>query len=196
MIHTFIIVLALALTPQNMEQERIGVGVSISYGSLQDFSYSFGGGVDILFITGEKLGGALGFSILKSEGVSLCREVMPGAELQSSISSKYMSFTGFGVDYLFYQKRLSPFAGAGINWVYYHEQSKSVYTVPGYIITCWNNYNANGYSFSGVLGLRYIINPNLSIESRVDAYFGNFYYPALEKDIRVKGIFFTLGCRI
>lgn len=196
MIHTFIIVMAMVLTPQTIEQERIGVEVSISYGSLKDFPYSFGGGIDILFITGEKLGGSLGFSIVKSKGESLYKVVMPGAELQSSISSKYMSFTGFNINYLFYQKRIAPFAGAGINWVYYHEQSKSVYTVPGYIITCWNNYNADGYSFSGVLGLRYIINPHLSIEPRVDVYFGNFYYPALEKDIRVKGIFFTLGCRI
>jgi hypothetical protein len=196
MVHTFIIMIAMVLTPPTIEQERVGVEVSISYGALKDFPHSIGGGTDILFITGEKLGGSLGFSILKSEGESLCREIMQGAELQSSTSSKYISFVGFYIDYLFYQKKLSPFAGAGINWVYYHEQSKSVYTVPGYIITCWNNYNANGYSFSGVLGLRYIINPHLSFEPKVEMHFGNFYYPALEENIGVKGIFFTLGCRI
>jgi len=178
------------------EHERIGAEVSLSYAGIKDFPPSIGGGIDIIFITGEKLGGSLGFEILKNKGESFYKKNLPGTELESALSSRYITITGFELDYILVQKKLSPFTGFGIHWLYFHEQSKYVYTSPGWIITEWRNYEGNGYCIKPTLGVRYISSPSFAAEGRMEVLLGSFFYPPLNRRIEIKGININLGIRL
>ncbi len=196
MIPSIILAVSFIFSAPSIEEERLGMEISLSYAKLRDFPQSFGGGIGIIFVTGEKLGASIGFTVLKNKGESLYKVPLAGTELISSISSKYLTLTGFELNYILKEKNLSPFAGASINWVYFHEQSKSVYYAPGWKITSWDNYRGNGYCFTVVFGLRYILKPSLSIENKVTVLKGNFYYPVLKNKIDIQGLSITVGVRV
>jgi len=193
---SFFISLSLIFCTPIIEQERIGIEVSPSCALLKDFSPSIGGGIDIIFITGEKLGGSLGITILKNKGNSLFTEQLPGTQLVSAESSKYITLTGFELNYLFIERRVSPFLGVSINWLYFHEQSKSIYESPGWKITSWNNYRGNGFCLNGGIGIRYILKPTLTVETSIETLWGKFHYPPLNTDIEIKGISISIGLRV
>lgn len=196
MITSIFISVSIIFSTPFVEKERLGIEPSFSYALLKDFPPSVGGGIDIIFVTGEKLGASLGFGILRNKGESLYKEPLPGTELVSAISSKYITLTGFELNYALKVRRVSPFAGMGIKWVYYHEQSKNVYYAPGWKITSWDNYRGNGYCYVIIIGLRYVLRPSLSIENKIKALKGNFYYPPLNKKIDIEGLSFSLGIRL
>lgn len=179
----------------SIEKERIGTEISISYALLKDFPQSIGAGVDIIFVTAERLGASLGFTTLRSKGESLFKELLPGTELRSSTSSKYITLIGFELNYTLKQKKLSPFTGIGLSWLYFHEQSKYVYYAPGWKITSWKNYQGNGYCFSAALGLRYILKPSLSLENKIELIKGNFYYPVVKDHVTIEGLSISFGIR-
>jgi len=196
MIAPILLSLSIIFATPTVEKERIGAQLSLSSVFLKEFSPSLGSGINVIFITGEKLGASLGFQITRNKGRSLYIESMSGTELVSSISSKYITLTGFELNYEIFRKRLSPFVAARINWLYFHEQSKNVYYAPGWKITTWKNYQGMGYCFLTSAGFRHIIKTSLSLETRIDLIFGNFYYPPLEETISIQGLSFSLGIRL
>jgi len=196
MITPILLCVSIIFATPTVEKERIGTQVSLSSVFLKGFTPSLGAGVNVIFITGEKLGASLGFQIIRNKGRSLYSESMSGIELISSTSSKYITLTGFELNYAIAKKKLSPFIAAKINWVYFHEQSKNVYYTPGWKITTWKNYQGMGYCLQANSGVRYIVNPSFSLESKLTLLLGNFSYPPLEERIYIRGLSFSLGIRL
>jgi hypothetical protein len=188
--------LLLAQIPSTAERERLGVEMCFGTGFLQDFKPSYGGSVDIIFITDDRLGASLGIHLLRNRGESIYKEVEPGLELVSATSAKYLTISGFELNYVLIQKRVAPYAGIGLHWLYFHEQSQFVYYAPGWRITTWKNFQGDGFCVSATLGSRYIINPSVAVVTKIDLLLGRFYYPPLGKDTHIKGIAISLGMRL
>ncbi|MCK4576586.1 hypothetical protein KAU34_09285 [candidate division WOR-3 bacterium] len=179
-----------------IEEERVGVEFSLCNAFIKGFKPSIGSSVGIIFITDGNLGASIGFSLLRNKGESIYRESLGGMELTSALSSRYITFTTFELNYTFAQKRFTPFAGAGVNWIYFHEQSKFVYHAPGWIITSWKNNQGTGFCFSAVLGIRYIFKPSFAIENKLELIKGKFYYPAIKDNVKIDGLSISIGIRI
>lgn len=183
------------VTP-NMEKERLGVEMCLGTGLLQDFKPSYGGSVDMIFITDDRIGASLGILLLRNRGESIYKEVEPGLELVSAQSAKYITISGFELNYVLLQRRLSPYAGIGINWIYFHEQSEFVYYAPGWKVTTWKNFQGDGLCLSATLGSRYLIKPSVSVVGKIDLLWGSFHYPPLGESAAIRGITASLGIRL
>ena len=196
MILSLLLCAALVQIPQTVESERLGVEMCLGSGLLQDFKPSYGGSVAMIFITDDRLGASLGIRLLRNRGKSIYIEYEPGTELVSAQSAKYFTISGFELNYVLLQRKFTPYAGIGINWVYFHEQSEFVYYAPGWRITTWKNFQGDGFCLSATIGTRYLIRPSVSMVAKIDLLLGKFYYPPLHDDVPVKGIAFQLGMRL
>ncbi len=196
MITSILLSTAFIFSAPFVEEERIGIEISLSYVFIDNFQQPFGVGVDMILVTGERLDASLGFTILRSKGESIYKEPLTGTELISSISTKFLTLTGFELNYVLRQRKTSAFAGIGVNWIYFHEQAKNIYTAPGWKITYWGNYQGYGYCFAGIIGLRYILKPSVSIENKIEIILGNFYYPVLNERIATNGLSISIGIRL
>jgi hypothetical protein len=188
--------LSFLLSSHFVEKERIGTEIFLSYSYLEDFHHSYGGGVKVIFVTDDNLGGSLGFSLLRNSGESLYREILSGFELTSATSSKYITYSGLELNYTFGGKKISPLLGGSINWVYFHEQSKFIYRAPGWIVTTWRNNHASGYGFTALFGCKYLIAPNFSLFAKVEVIKGSVHYPPIHRNLQVEGISLSVGMRL
>lgn len=186
----------LAQATPMVEQERIGVELNLGGAVLQDFKPLYGGGVDLIFITDDRIGAALGVHLLRNSGESIYKEREPGTELVSATSSRYFTMSGLELDYVLLEQRLTPYTGAGIHWFYFHEQSRFIYYAPGWKITTWKNFQGNGFCISATIGFRYLIKSSIAMVIKTDLLWGKFDYPPLGDDIHIRGLALSLGIRL
>jgi hypothetical protein len=196
MIPSFLLLTLLAQVTPPMEHERLGVEICLGAAFLQEFKPSYGGSVDMIFITDDRIGASLGIRLLRNRGESIYKEAEPGMELVSATSARYFTISGFELNYVLLQRRITPYVGTGIHWLYFHEQSKFVYYAPGWKVTTWKNFQGDGFCLSATIGSKYIIKPSISAVLKMDLLWGTFYYPALRKDQLVRGIALSLGMRL
>jgi hypothetical protein len=185
-----------AYAAPQVESERLGVEMCLGTALLKDFKPSFGGSVAMIFITDDRLGASLGIRLLRNRGESIYREREPGTELVSARSSKYFTLAGFELNYILLRRQLTPYAGIGANWLYFHEQSEFVYYTPGWKVTTWKNFQGDGFCLSVTLGARYLIKPAVSMTVKMEFLLGKFYYPPLGDDLHVRGIALLVGMRL
>ena len=196
MISSIFLCMMLAQVTPTVEKERLGVEICLGTGLLKDFKPSYGGSIDVIFITDDRVGASLGIHLLRNRGQSIYTEVEPGTELVSATSARYFTISGFELNYVLLQRRFTPYAGIGINWLYFHEQSQFVYYIPGWKITTWKNFQGNGFCLSATLGSRYLIKPSVSMVTKIELLLGKFYYPPLYDDMYIKGIAVSFGMRL
>jgi hypothetical protein len=196
MIPSIILSLSLFFSAPYIEEERVGAKISLASASFKDFKPFIGVGVDIIFVTDDKLGASLGILFLRNKGESIYSEPLPGTEIYSATSAKYLTQTGFELNYCIKRNRISPFTGVGINWIFFHEQSKFIYHAPGWVITTWKSYHGNGYVITGIAGFRYILKPSVALEIKTSAVYGGYHYPIINKYTALKGVSLSLGIRL